>query len=88
MLYTPFSYIHIYIYVCTHMVGWPRARFFFFLRVGTEVAFWRGDLGVCLLGGFIGAPEYLISIWRSVLQGSPQGQTLRALLLRDTSVLH
>ena len=48
----------------------------------------RGDLSVCPLGGFTGACEYIISAWRGVDLGSPQGQTLRALLLRGTSVLH
>ena len=43
---------------------------------------------VCPLGGFTGARESLISNGRGVPQGCPQGQTLRALLLRGTSVLH
>ena len=55
-------------------------------RVSTEVTFGRGDLGVCPLGCFTGAQDYLVSNWRGVPQGSPQGQTLRALLLRGTSV--
>ena len=54
----------------------------------TSVTFGRGDLGVCPLGGFPGAHESLVSNWRGVPQGSPQGQTLRALLLRCTSVPH
>ena len=53
-----------------------------------EVAFGRGDLSVCPLGVFVGAHAWLVSNWRGVPQGSPQGQTLRALLLRDTSVPH
>ena len=51
------------------------------------VTFGRGDLSVCSRGGFLGAQEYIISNWRGVPQGSPQGQTLRAPLLRGTSVL-
>ena len=57
-------------------------------RVSTEVTFGRGDLCVCPLGGFTGAHESLVSSWRGVPQGSPEGHTLRALLLRGTSVLH
>ena len=57
-------------------------------RVSTEVTFGRGDLGVCPLGDCLWAHELLIYNWRGVPQGSPQGQTLRALLLRGTSVLH
>ena len=57
-------------------------------RLSTEVTFGRGDLSVCPLEGFPGAHESLISNWRGVPQGSPQGQTLRALLLRGTSALH
>ena len=57
-------------------------------RVSADVTFGRGDLSVCPRGVFIGARECLVSNWRGVPQGSPQGQTLRALLLRDTSVLH
>ena len=52
------------------------------------MTFGRGDPGVCPLGGFIGAQEYLVSNWRGVSQGSPQGQPLMALLLRGISVLH
>ena len=48
---------------------------------------WRGDLSVCPLGGLTRAHEHLISDRRGVPQGSPQGQTQRALLLRGTSVL-
>ena len=51
-------------------------------RVSTEVTLGRGDLSVRHLEGFTGARECVISTWRSVPQGSPQGQTLRALLLR------
>ena len=51
-------------------------------RVSTEATFGRGDLSVCPLGGFIGAQECFISNWRSVPQGSPREQTLRALLLK------
>ena len=43
-------------------------------------------LSVCPLGGLTGAHECLISNCRGVPQGSPQGQTLRALLLKGTSV--
>ena len=57
-------------------------------RVSTEVTFGRGDLSVCPLGGFTGAHAQLISNWRGVPQGYPQGQTLRALLPRGTSVLY
>ena len=57
-------------------------------RVSTEVTFGRGDLSVCPLGVFIGAQECLVSNWRGVPQGSPQGQPLSALLPRGTSVLH
>ena len=57
-------------------------------RASTEVTFGRGDLSVCPLGGFTGAHECPISKWKGVPQGSPQVQTLRALLLRGTSVLH
>ena len=53
-----------------------------------RITFGRGDLGVCPLGGSTGARECLVSNWRGVPQGSPQGQTLRALLLRGTSILH
>ena len=63
--------IHIYIYI---------------YQVSTEVTFGLGDLSVCPLGGFVGAHEWFIYTWRGVPQGSPQGQTLRALLLRGTSV--
>ena len=49
--------------------------------VSTEVTFGRGDLRVCPLESFTGAHEYIVSNWRG------QGQTLRALLLRGTSVL-
>ena len=55
-------------------------------RVSKEVTFDRGDLSVCPLRGFTGACEHLISNWRGVPQGPPQGQTL--LLLRGTSALH
>ena len=58
------------------------------IRVSTKVTFGRGDLSICPLGGFTGAQEHLISNWRGVPQGCPQGQTLRALLLRGTFVLH
>ena len=37
---------------------------------------------------FTGAHACFISNWRGVPQGSPQGQTPRALLLRGTAVLH
>ena len=57
-------------------------------RVSTEVTFGRGDLSVCPLWGFAGAHEQLISNWRGVPHWPPQGQTLRALLLRGTSVPH
>ena len=57
-------------------------------RVSTEVTVGRGDLTVCPLRGLMGAQELYISKWRSVPQASPQGQILRALLLRGTSVLH
>ena len=54
----------------------------------TEVTSGLGDLCVCYLGGCTRAHEHFVSHWRGVSQGSPQGQTLRALLLRGTSVLH
>ena len=57
-------------------------------RVSTEVTFGRSDLSASPLQGLTGAHEHLISNWRDVPQGSPQGQALRALLLRGTSVLH
>ena len=57
-------------------------------RVSTDVTFGRGDLSVCPLGGFIGALEHLISTWRGIPQGSPQGQPLRALLLSSTCAPH
>ena len=50
-------------------------------RVSTEVTFCRGDLSVCPSEAFAGAHEWFISKRKSVPQGSPQGQTLRALLL-------
>ena len=53
-------------------------------RVNTEVTFGRGHLSVCPLGGFTGAQEWFVSDWRGVPLGSPQGQTLWALLLRGT----
>ena len=40
----------------------------------TEVPLRRSALSVCPLGGLAGAHEYLISNWRGVFQGSPQGQ--------------
>ena len=52
------------------------------LRLSTEVTFGRGDLSVCPLGGFTGDREQPISERRGVPLGSPQGQTLRVLLLR------
>ena len=55
-------------------LGFRRPHF----RVSTEVTFGRGDLSVCPLGGFTGAQECLVSDWRGVPQGSPEGQTLRA----------
>ena len=60
---------------------------YFITMVSTEVTFGRGDLSVCPLRGLTGAHECLVSTWRGVPKGSPQGQTLRALLLRGTSVL-
>ena len=58
-------------------------------RVGTEVVtFGRGGLSVCPLGGFAGAHEWFLFNWKGVPQRAPQGQSLRALLLRGTSVLH
>ena len=57
-------------------------------RVSAAVTFGRGDLSVCPLGVSIGAHGCLISTWRCVPQGSPQGQTLRALLLRVSSMPH
>ena len=59
-------------------------------RGSAEVTFGRGDLSLSVgpLGGFTGAHECLISKWRGVPQASPQGQTLRALLLGGASVLH
>ena len=65
--------------------GGPRLGAF---RVSSEVTFGRGDLSVCPLGGLIGAQECLVSNLRAVPQGSPQGQTLRALLLRGSCVPH
>ena len=56
-------------------------------RVSTGVTFDRGYLSACPLEGFTGAHAYIISNWRGVPQGCPQGQTLRALLLRGTSAL-
>ena len=52
-------------------------------RVSTEVTFGRGDLSVSPLGGFTGAQKGFFLLG----EGSPQRQTLRALLLRGTSVL-
>ena len=63
----------IYIYIYTYIDS-------------TGVTFGLGDLGVCPLGGFAGARECLIGGVSP--QGSPQGQTRRAPLLRGTSVLH
>ena len=57
-------------------------------RVNTEVTFGRGDLRVYPLWGLTGAHECFISDLRGVPQGSPQRQTLRALLPRGISVLH
>ena len=57
-------------------------------RVSAEVSFGRGDLSVCPLGVSTGAHGCPIFVWRRVPQASPQGRTLRALLLRGTSVLH
>ena len=54
----------------------------------TEGTFGRGDLCVCPLGGLVGAPGRLVSHWSGVPKLSPQGQTLRAPLLRGTSVPH
>ena len=49
----------------------------------TEVTFGRGDLSVCPLGGFVGAPEWFISNRRGVPQACPQGQALRALCVKQ-----
>ena len=51
------------------------------------MTFGRGDLSARPLGGFMGDREWFVSNWRGVPQGYPQGQTLKALLLRGTSVL-
>ena len=58
-----------------HLPG-PRASAAFF-RAGAGGTFGRGDLAVCPLGGCTEAQECLISDWRVVPQGSPQGQALR-----------
>ena len=58
-------------------------------RVSTEVTFGRGDLSVCPLGGFTWGQRNVLFLTGGVSpQGSPQGQTLRAPLLRGASVLH
>ena len=63
-------YIYIYIYIYIHILaGYAKAAVW--VRVSTEVTF----------GGFPGAQVHRISKWRGLSQGSPQGQTLRALLL-------
>ena len=42
-------------------------------RGNTAVTFGRGDLRVCPLGGLTGAREWLISNWKGVWKGVPQG---------------
>ena len=74
-------YIHIYIYIhiCVCVCIILEIRHTSPLRESTEVTFGRGDLSFCPLGGLTGAPEWRISDWRGVPQGSPWGQTLVAL---------
>ena len=92
-----YVYIYIYIYIHTSQAAARRARGapaqpLAALPEGLGQAQKRplaeGTSVFCPLGGFMGAQEYLSSSWRGVPQGSPQGQTLRALLLRGTSVPH
>ena len=55
---------------------------------GIPERFGRGDLSVCPHQGFAGAQEQTYFQLKECPQGSPQGQTLGAPLLRGTSVLH
>ena len=50
----------------------------------TEGTFSRGDLGVNPLWGLCGGPRTSLFL---IEEGSPQGKTVRALLLRGTSML-
>ena len=91
--------VYIYIYIYIYMAGCrdvsrlrrPRRKSARRApRLGTEATFspsrtWcLSPLAECLTG----AQEYVASSWKGVPLGSPQGQTLGALLLTGTSVPH
>ena len=83
-----YMYTHLHVYVYVYVSSPEREAEFAKIRVGTDVTFWPRRPWCFPMGGFTGAQEWPISHWRCVSQGCPQGQTLRALLLRVTSALH